>query len=115
MRLIDFRSGRTLADDRLERITVAPLTSPLARGAPVQAAVFRLAPGARIARHPADVPQILAVIEGTVEADGEAIDSGTAVFWEKGEEHETTSAAGATVIIIEGEGIEPFSSAAAKT
>ena len=115
MRILDFRSGRKLADERLERVTVAPLTEPLARGAPVQAAVFRLEPGARIALHPATVPQIFAVVDGSVRADGQLLAAGQAAFWEQGEEHETTSDDGATAVVIEGEGLEPFSSAAATT
>ena len=101
------------ADERLEAVTVAPLTGSIFRGAPFQAAVFRLAAGGRIARHPADVPQILAVLEGAGEvcgADGafERIEPGEAVFWAKGEEHETRSADGLTALILEGDGLEPF-------
>lgn len=100
-------------DERLEGVTVAPLTGSIFRGAPFQAAVFRLAPGGRIGRHPADVPQILAVLEGSGEVSGadgvsEPIGTGEAVFWPQGEEHETTSATGLTALIIEGEGLEPF-------
>jgi quercetin dioxygenase-like cupin family protein len=96
----------TPAEELLERVTIAPLTAPLALGAPAQAAVFRLAAGGRIVRHPAIVPQILAVIEGsgTVSgADGvvEPIAAGEAVFWEQGEEHETNSADGLTALIVE--------------
>jgi hypothetical protein len=36
-------------DSRLEGVTIAPLTPP----GRLQAAIFRLAPGGRIARHPA--------------------------------------------------------------
>jgi quercetin dioxygenase-like cupin family protein len=100
-------------DDRLVGVTIAPLTAPLATGAPIQAAIFRLGPNGRIARHPADVPQILAVLEGAGHvsgADGEpqAIGAGEAVFWSAGEEHETQTEQGMTVLIIEGEGVEPF-------
>jgi quercetin dioxygenase-like cupin family protein len=100
-------------DDRLEAVTIAPLTGTIFRGAPFQAAVFRLGPGGRIARHPADVPQILAVLEGEGEVSGadgvfEAIAAGEAVFWSQGEEHETRSATSLTALIVEGEGLEPF-------
>jgi quercetin dioxygenase-like cupin family protein len=54
----------------LDGVTVAPLTTPLAAGTPVQAAIFRLAPSGRIARHPATVPQILAVLEGAGRVSG---------------------------------------------
>ena len=100
-------------DDRLESVTVAPLTGSISRGAPLQAAIFRLGPGGSVARHPADVPQILAVLEGAGEVSGtdrtfEPIGPGEAVFWEQGEEHETRSAEGMTALIVEGDGLEPF-------
>lgn len=100
------------ADARLEGVTIAPLTETIFRGAPFQAAVFRLAAGGRIARHPADVPQILAVLEGSGEVSGadgtaEPIGAGEAVYWTEGEEHETRTATGLTALIVEGEGLQP--------
>ena len=100
-------------DERLDGVTIAPLTAPIALGAPFQVAVFRLAPGGGIARHPADLPQIVAVLDGSGEgcgADGvpQPIGEGEAVFWAQGEEHEIRSAAGLTVLILEGDGLEPF-------
>ena len=99
--------------DLLEGVTVAPLTPSIFEGSPIQAAVFRVAPGGRIARHPAAVPQILAVLEGSGEVSGdggvaEPIAVGEAVFWSQGEEHETTSAPGLTALVIEGEQVERF-------
>ena len=101
------------AEELLEGVTVAPLTGSIFAGAPFQAAVFRIAPGGRIARHPASIPQILAVLEGAGEvsgADGVAgpIAAGEAVFWRAGEEHETTSTSGLTALILEGDGLEPY-------
>jgi quercetin dioxygenase-like cupin family protein len=95
-------------DERLEGVTVAPLTPP----GRVQAAIFRLAPGGRIARHPATVPQLLAVLEGeglVSGGDGEflPIRSGEAVYWSAGEEHETVSDYGLTALILEAEGLLP--------
>ena len=105
--------GFSPADERLEGVTVAPLTGSIFAGAPFQAAIFRIAPGGRIARHPADVPQILAVLEGEGEVSGaddvfEPINAGEAVYWPQGEEHETRSAVGLTALIVEGGGLEPF-------
>ncbi len=99
--------------DRLDNVTVAPLTRSVFVGAPFQAAIFRVAPGGRIPRHPATDAQILAVLEGSGEVSGadgvdEPIETGEAVFWPAGEEHETKSAAGLTARIVEGEGLEPF-------
>jgi len=99
--------------DLLERVTVAPLTPSIFEGSPIQAAIFRVAPGGRLARHPATLPQILAVLEGSGEVSGEdgiaePIAAGEAVFWSQGEEHETRSASGLTALIIEGEQVERF-------
>ena len=99
--------------DVLERVTVAPLSVPISRGSPFQAAVFRVAPGGRIPRHPGTYPQILAVVEGSGRVSGatgvaEPIEAGEAVFWEAGEEHETTTETGLTALIVEGDGLEPF-------
>ncbi len=115
MRFVDFRPevARRPAEELLENVTRAPLTPPLARGVPVQAACFRLASGGRIARHPASVPQILAVVAGSGWVSGsdgreEPIEAGIAVFWETGESHETRTDDGLTAIILEGEGVRPF-------
>jgi quercetin dioxygenase-like cupin family protein len=110
-----FRFGSDVAfaprEELLDNVTVAPLSRSLAQGSPWQAAVFRVAPGGSIVRHPATYPQVLAVLEGsgTVSgADGvdEPIEPGEAVFWRAGEEHETTSANGLTALIIEGDGLD---------
>ena len=99
--------------DLLEGVTVAPLTPSIFEGSPIQAAIFRFAPGGRLARHPATLPQILAVLEGSGEVSGEdgvaePIAAGEALFWSQGEEHETRSASGLTALIIEGEQVERF-------
>jgi quercetin dioxygenase-like cupin family protein len=96
----------------LEGVTVAPLSRPISQGSPFQAAVFRIAPGGRIARHPAAVPQVLAVLEGSGEVSGasglaEPIAAGDAVYWPEGEEHETTTADGLTALVVEGNGLRP--------
>ena len=112
-----FRFGPDVAftprEEPLERVTVAPLSRSLSQGSPFQAAVFRIAPGGRITRHPASVPQILAVLEGSGEVSGpggvdEPIAAGEAVFWREGEEHETKTAEGLTALIIEGHSLDRF-------
>jgi quercetin dioxygenase-like cupin family protein len=100
-------------DELLHGVTVAPLSPPISQGSPCQAAIFRIAAGGRLARHPASYPQILAVMEGSGEVSGasgaaEPISAGEAVFWETGEEHETTTAVGLTALIIEGDGLRLF-------
>jgi quercetin dioxygenase-like cupin family protein len=105
----------TARDELLERVTIAPLSAPISERSPFQAAVFRFAPGGRIARHtPAGSgSQILAVLVGSGEVSGasgaeEPIAAGEAVFWQAGEEHELKSAEGLTALVIEGEGLEMF-------
>lgn len=106
-----FDAAAALVPDEglLDRVNVAPLT----QAGPVQAAVFRIAPGGRIGRHPATVPQILAVLEGSGEVSGtdgvlEPIAAGEAVYWSAGEEHETRTEAGLTALVLEGEDVAPF-------
>jgi quercetin dioxygenase-like cupin family protein len=94
-------------------VTVAPLTPSIFEGSLIQAAIFRVAPGGGLGRHPATYPQILAVLEGSgvvSGADGieEPIVAGEAVFWHEGEEHETRSTNGLTALIIEGESLDRF-------
>jgi quercetin dioxygenase-like cupin family protein len=99
--------------DDVVDVTIAPLTPPTFLGVPFQAAVFRFAPGGRIARHPTSMPTILAVLEGSGHVTGasgvaEPIAASEAVFWELGEEHEITSVDGLTALIVEGDGLEPY-------
>lgn len=106
-------AGFAPREQLLDGVTVAPLTRSISQGAPFQAAVFRVAPGGRIARHPATYPQILAVLDGSGQVSGaggvdEPIGAGEAVYWESGEEHATKTAAGLTALIIEGDGLDPF-------
>jgi quercetin dioxygenase-like cupin family protein len=109
----DAESAFTPQQDLLEGVTIAPLTSALAAGAPAQAAVFRLAAGGCIARHPATVPQVLVVLDGSGSVSGfdgvlEPIRAGEAVFWTEGEEHETLTDVGMTALVLEAPGLEPF-------
>lgn len=62
--------------------------------------------------HQAVTPQLLLVLNGEGSVRGEkdeyvVVASGDAVFWEKGEWHETKSEAGMTAIVIESEELEP--------
>jgi quercetin dioxygenase-like cupin family protein len=70
--------------DVLDGVTIAPLTEPFERGALVQAAIFRFEPGGLLKRHPATLPHIIAVLEGSGEVSGasgvdEPIGAGEAV------------------------------------
>ncbi len=99
--------------DQLDRVTVAPLTSPIADGSPMQVAVFRFEPGGRLRGHPGIHPQIFAILDGSGEMSGangddEPIQAGEAVFLHPGEEHGMKSEDGLTALIIEGEGLDRF-------
>ena len=114
MKRIDFRVERAFAppEHLLDRVSIAPLTAPLAAGSSAQAAIFRVAPGGSIRRHPATVSQILAVIEGAGEVSGDdgvfhAVSAGDAVHWSAGESHETRSATGMTALVLEAAGLRP--------
>jgi quercetin dioxygenase-like cupin family protein len=104
----------TPREEFVDGVTVAPLSAPMSERSPFQAAVFRFAPGGRIARHPAGShPQILAVVEGSGEVSGatgvdERIGAGEAVFLREGEEHELNTTVGLTVLIIEGRDLDRF-------
>jgi quercetin dioxygenase-like cupin family protein len=97
----------------LEHVTVAPLTPSIVEGSLIQAAIFRVAPGGGLGRHPATYSQILAVLEGSGVVSGqdgieEPIVTGEAVFWREGEEHETRSTNGLTALILEGQSLDRF-------
>ncbi|MBY8881111.1 hypothetical protein [Actinacidiphila acidipaludis] len=70
--------------------------------------VMRLEPGGRIGRHPATTPQILIVTQGQgwasgAEGEAEAVAEGQAACWAAGEEHETWTDTGMTVLVVEAE------------
>ena len=111
--LFDATVAFTPPEKLLQGVTIAPLTRPRSDDAAFQVAVFRIAAGGRIARHPASVPQILAVIDGSGTVSGtdgvsEEIAAGEAVFRAEGEEHETSTDTGLTALIVEGRGLAPF-------
>lgn len=77
---------------------------------PVHVGIVDLEISGVIGFHEATVPQVLVVIEGegivrTGMDDGERVEAGEAVFWQKGEWHETATKYGMRGIIIESEGL----------
>lgn len=73
--------------------------------------VIELGPGGLVARHPAVVAQLFAVVAGSGWVSGgegarEAIRAGEAVLWEPGEEHESGSDDGMTALVVEAEAID---------
>jgi quercetin dioxygenase-like cupin family protein len=81
----------------------------LAAGA--HAVVMEIGARGVVGRHPAGIPQLFAVVrgEGWVSGgDGERmpISAGEAVLWEPGEEHESGSDEGMTVLVVEAEALD---------
>ena len=73
--------------------------------------VIELGPGGLVARHPAVGAQLFAVVAGSGWVSGgdgarEPIEAGEAALWEPGEEHESGSDAGMTVLVVEAESLE---------
>ena len=65
-----------------------------------------------IGYHEATVNQILYVVQGECDVCNEqkqykTLRAGDAVFWEKGEWHETKTTTGVTAIVVEGEKLSP--------
>jgi quercetin dioxygenase-like cupin family protein len=107
-------------EELLDGVTVAPLTARPGSGSPVKAAIFRLGPNGRLRRHPATLPQILAVLEGSGRVSGsdgefQPIGPSEAVFWLAGEEHETETDTGLTALILEADGLQPWRAPASST
>jgi quercetin dioxygenase-like cupin family protein len=77
-------------------------------GRSLHVVVARLDAGGRIPRHPAVVDQALVPISGTCSVSGadggwHDLSTGQVALWVKGEEHETSTRAGVTALIVEGE------------
>lgn len=103
---------------RVELSGERPLTAPgsfnaavrrLAAGAHV--VVIDVEPGGVVGRHPAAVPQLFAVVQGVGWVSGgdgerEPIRAGEAVAWEPGEEHESGSDKGMTVLVVEADSLD---------
>ncbi|EZP78862.1 hypothetical protein H839_03301 [Parageobacillus genomosp. 1] len=86
---------------------------------PAHLGCIYLEPNGIIGYHRAVVPQLLLVVngEGWVRGENEIkfnVKTGDAVFWEKGEWHETTTEKGLIAIVIESEELNPSSFMALK-
>jgi len=72
--------------------------------------VIEVEPDGVVAKHPAAGFQLFAVVSGSGWVSGagrgrEPIAAGEAVVWDPGEEHESGSAEGMTVLVVEAESI----------
>ena len=79
--------------------------------AETHAVVIEIAAGGVVGRHPAVVAQLFVVVHGSgwvsgADGEREPIESGQAVLWEQGEEHESGSDTGMTALVLEGESLE---------
>lgn len=77
---------------------------------PSHVGIVQLIEGGIIGYHDATVPQLLLIIEGEgwvrTSLEGKVkVTAGDAVFWEKGEGHETTTTKGLKAIVVESEGL----------
>ena len=73
--------------------------------------VIEVEPGGLVGRHPAAAFQLFTVVSGSGWVSGgdgerEPIAAGQAVVWEPGEEHESGSDAGMTVLVVEAESLD---------
>lgn len=71
-----------------------------------------LEPTGIIGYHQATMPQLLLVVSGEGLVRGESddycrVEPGTAIFWKKGEWHETKTETGLTAVVIESEELNP--------
>jgi quercetin dioxygenase-like cupin family protein len=73
--------------------------------------VIAIEPRGTVGRHPATVEQLFVVVRGSGWVSGgdgvrEPISAGEAVLWDPGEEHESGSEEGMTVLVVEAEHID---------
>ena len=85
----------------------------LARGGGTNVVRLEIAPGGRLGRHPAGIPQLFAVVSGAGWVSGpdgtqRSIVAGEAVVWEVGEEHEAGAESTTLVaVVVQSEGLAP--------
>jgi quercetin dioxygenase-like cupin family protein len=103
---------------RIELAGERDVTAPGSSGARVRrlaggahVVVIEIEPGGLVARHPAAGFQLFAVVMGSgwvsgAQGERETIAAGEAVLWEPGEEHESASEEGMTVLVVEAESLE---------
>jgi quercetin dioxygenase-like cupin family protein len=105
MRLIDFREPRAHAVDRYGSREAAFARIALSGGEGHLGCMY-LGPGGGLGRHPAPCPQLFCVVGGAGTVTGgdgvpRVIESGQAVLFAAGEDHESSTTEGMIVLILE--------------
>lgn len=109
MRRIEVRELPLTAFGSTGAVQRLPTAGPRQRwrtAGPASVVVLELAPGGAVGRHPTVDEQLLLVVTGSVSCtggDGAAVEvpAGQAVVFERGEDHETRSVDGATLVVVE--------------
>lgn len=86
-----------------------------ARSGEVRVDVVYLGPGDAIAAHPAGLPQLFCVVQGTgwvqvAGSDAVPISAGLASFWRSGERHAVGTEGGLTALVVQAEALDPATS-----
>jgi mannose-6-phosphate isomerase-like protein (cupin superfamily) len=105
VRLIDFRESRAEAVDRYGSREAAFARMAITHGGGHLGCMY-LGPGGGLGRHPAPCPQLFCVVDGAGTVAGgdgvpRVIESGQAVLFDAGEDHESSTTGGMVVLILE--------------
>ncbi len=111
MKLYQFgpQVGRPITAFDSVNVTISPIQRASGQ---IQIGCFYIGPQGRVGYHQAVGPQLFLVMQGSGWVRDEAserisISAGTAAYWTDGEWHESGSDAGMTVIVVEGEALDP--------
>ena len=106
MKIIDFVPQHAIEQYNSQQASAMHIAS-----APLHVVVIKLEAGGALGYHQAATNQLFVVIEGQGMVCGEdrenrqAVRHGQAVFWERGEWHETITEQGLTAMVLEGEAL----------
>ncbi|MDX8345051.1 cupin [Rossellomorea sp. YZS02] len=111
MKIYSFKqnTGKSIQKFNSQNVTIHPLLKP---DEPFQIGYFYLEANSVLGMHPAMCDQLLMITSGSgwVRIEGEdkiEVEPGMAVFWQKGEMHESGSDTGMTAIVAEGSRLDP--------
>jgi hypothetical protein len=111
MKLYQFGSqeGRPITAFDSVNVVITPIQRAPGQ---LQIGCMRIGPQGRVGAHQADGPQLFLVVQGSgwvrdTRDERTPISAGMAAFWSDAEWHESGSDSGMTVIVIEGETLDP--------